>query len=590
MGLNLAVKAHGDGDLTLAETHYKRAYQQGDDTPVYYQNYGALLRSTDRLDEAIELYDHGLRKFPNNLNISLNYANAVRSIKSSRALQIYLSVFKHFYFEDPSSKKTCDAFLNVCSLLYEKGLYQWNLEILRECIPWIGLKPGILQNLLLLIDKITASDDFQSIKYLKGRLENVVQDLPDKDSISIRFSLFQHYLNLGNYKNAICQFDLANECVSRIKNSDNIAADDLSKIYSNVEVNYWNGSCTLLKLQDFKRGWPMFDYGLRAPCPGPQRWQRSLAKPFPSESLALWKGQPLNGKKLLLLDEQGIGDSMMFLTLVPRLLFEAAHIGLFLPDRLISVYKSAFTDDISKKSLAIYSKSDFYDKKFSSSDFDFQSPLGSICRYRFTHPNLFSPRVPILKCNEQYSKQLRSQYLSSNDNLPLKLIGVSWRGGGRSGRVRQKSVDIDQFAKLIKNVPGVRFVSLQYGESKSIVDRWRQQGIDIIHDDQINPLKDVFSWLSQVNACDAVLSVANTTIHGSGGLNIPTQCLLSKHSDWRWLSSQEIMRSYWYPSVGICREHPEKGWDNALLSARNWLLAGAPMPDGVFYHDSPPMG
>ena len=63
-------------------------------------------------------------------------------------------------------------------------------------------------------------------------------------------------------------------------------------------------------------------------------------------------------------------------------------------------------------------------------------------------------------------------------------------------------------------------------------------------------MKDMKNWLSQVAACDAVLSVANTTIHGAGGLNKPTLCLLSRHSDWRWLNDPSIKRSYWYPSAG----------------------------------------
>ena len=43
---------------------------------------------------------------------------------------------------------------------------------------------------------------------------------------------------------------------------------------------------------------------------------------------------------------------------------------------------------------------------------------------------------------------------------------------------------------------------------------------------------DMDNWLDQVNACDGVVSIANTTIHGAGGLNIPTLCLLGSSSDW----------------------------------------------------------
>ena len=87
-------------------------------------------------------------------------------------------------------------------------------------------------------------------------------------------------------------------------------------------------------------------------------------------------------------------------------------------------------------------------------------------------------------------------------------------------------------------------------------------------------------WIAQVASCDAVVSVANTTIHGAGGLNIPTHCLLSLDSDWRWLKSSSVMRSYWYPSVAISRQSSDRSWSHALTNTRNWLLAGASYPDG----------
>ena len=41
-----------------------------------------------------------------------------------------------------------------------------------------------------------------------------------------------------------------------------------------------------------------------------------------------------------------------------------------------------------------------------------------------------------------------------------------------------------------------------------------------------------------IAAMDAVLSIANTTIHGAGGLGIPTMCLVSRQSDWRWMKGR----------------------------------------------------
>ena len=51
------------------------------------------------------------------------------------------------------------------------------------------------------------------------------------------------------------------------------------------------------------------------------------------------------------------------------------------------------------------------------------------------------------------------------------------------------------------------------------------------------------------SAMDLVISIANTTVHGSGGLGIPTCCLVSTESDWRWINSKIYASIYLYHSV-----------------------------------------
>ena len=455
--------------------------------------------------------------------------------------------------------------------------------LINKFLPYVGVNVGILQNLLLLADHFAqhmSSEDSSKLVILQDKLEDSIASLPESQTIDIHFALFQHYLNRNMPEMALSKFKDAQNSIAHLQRAKNLDLSELERVQKNIDVNYWNAACTFLKFQNFERGWQMFDFGLRAPCAGQQRWQRSLAKPFPASQLPLWKGQSLTNQSILLLEEQGVGDAMMFITLVPALIEEAKIVSLFLSDRLVPVYRKAFAKEISLSKVNVFSRKNFYEKSFRCTDFDFQSPLGSICQYRFTHPKDYSPKSPVLRCDTSLSSKLRSKYLNFNDKPVSKLIGVSWRGGGRSARILQKSIDTDQFGTLMKDVPNVRFVSLQYGESKSIVNAWSSQGIDIIHDDNIDPMKDLYNWLSQVHACDAVLSVANTTIHGAGGLNIPTYCLLSKHADWRWIASDVVQRSYWYPSVGIFREDKNSGWSDALRDARTWLESGTPLPSG----------
>ena len=50
------------------------------------------------------------------------------------------------------------------------------------------------------------------------------------------------------------------------------------------------------------------------------------------------------------------------------------------------------------------------------------------------------------------------------------------------------------------------------------------------------------TWLSLVDACDVVLTVANTTVHGSCGLGKETYVVLTEQSDWRWIKEKKVVR------------------------------------------------
>ena len=61
----------------------------------------------------------------------------------------------------------------------------------------------------------------------------------------------------------------------------------------------------------------------------------------------------LSGKRILLLEEQAIGDVMQFLTLIRPLLHEASSVALLISDRLTPLYQRAFKSEVSSGSLHI---------------------------------------------------------------------------------------------------------------------------------------------------------------------------------------------------------------------------------------------
>jgi hypothetical protein len=575
MGLPRAIQAHAQGNLVEAMQHYQRALDQGEHRSPLFQNYGALLRQQGQHAKALEVYRLGLKLEPNDPGLLTNHANLIRDHQPASAISSLLLALRLRLARGEEPLSCSELFRSLISLCRDQGFCAWALVLSRLALLLVGPEPLLLGQTLVLLDWFGESGfpvDQGLRTELAEALERRIIQCPVRQQAELRLALAAHAMSRGELSVALELYDTG---LSALRQPGEIDAQESAERQKLLDLNSWNFGCGLLQKQELSRGWQLFEYGLRTPADGPQRWQRSLRKPFPASQLPIWRGEPLAGKRLLLLEEQAIGDVMMFLTLLPALQQEAAQVDLMLGERLVPIYRRCLGD-----SVRIFTHADAREGRFTPADYDVQCPVGSVCQHRFTRIESYAPRVPMLQSSSERRQQLRAAYCSAGGLQVDRLVGVSWKGGGTTGRIRAKSVSPEQFAQLLRPLPGVRFVSLQYGKVHDQVQQWRQAGIDLIHDPRVDALKDMDLWLDQVATCDAVISVANTTIHGAGGLNLPTQCLLSCKSDWRWFTDPEVTRSYWYPSVGILREDAQQGWASTLAQARAWLEQGAPMPSG----------
>ena len=585
MGLPVALKAHGEGNLALAATHYQRALEQKQWKPVLFQNYGALLRGNGESEQAKAIYCKGLELFPRNLSILRNYANLLRERGDvMTALQCNLQALRIALEGEDAALE--HLYCETVDLLSQQGAFQWAVALMRQAFDTLGITTKLLWALFRLSgDEGSTSFDLSQSQLILASIETRLSELQPLQHAEFQFFKAFYLAKRQQHGDSIHAIQVAHRLLQAAQFKDKAEKDLAQKL---IDVNSWNASCLLLKVPEFETAWKLFEWGLRAPATGRQRWQRAVNKLFTHQQVALWRGESLSGRRLLLLEEQAIGDTMMFLTLFPTLVEQAAHVTLLLSSRLVPIYRRSCQPWIEAGHVSICSHQEAADGRLQSSGFDYQSPVGSVCQYISNRIEDFAPKTPVLVADQHRASGFRGDLVPSGSR-PLR-IGISWRGGGRSDRIKLKSIEVDLLAGLMRDHrEKASFVNLQYGDVGAVVADWQAQGLPVVNEPSVNPLKNMETWLDLVASCDAVISVANTTIHGAGGLNIPTLCLLSRHADWRWLNDPTVRRSYWYPSVGIARESDEEGWAPALQQVSQWIGAGCPMPDGPLHTEAPPL-
>ena len=265
----------------------------------------------------------------------------------------------------------------------------------------------------------------------------------------------------------------------------------------------------------------------------------------------LWRGEALRGKTILVWGEQGIGDELMFASLLPVLRDAGANVIVECDPRLVVVFARSFPW------LICVPSEDEPSPLTRASDIDFQVPIGSLGRFLWEEFQA-TTRRPYLCADPVRAEDLRETYQNGDD---VKLIGVAWRSINPSIGPH-KSTDLDTLAPLL-SLPGVRGVDLQYGETeieRAVLEE--TTGIHLVHDENIDQWHDLDGFAAQIAALDMVISVSNTTVHFAAGLGIPTWVLLSTVPMWRWGSDHSA--SPWYPGLRLFRQSQLGDWPGVI--------------------------
>ncbi len=342
-----------------------------------------------------------------------------------------------------------------------------------------------------------------------------------------------------NYVDAVANQASALHLIGRI--DDSIAAYRRAIAMQPMHANAHSGVGLLYLMNgDFAEGWYEYEWRLRS--------SEATAPTLPG---AVWGGESLQGRKILVYSEQGLGDALQFCRYLPLLRDRGATVFLRVPPAL----KTLIGESMPWLEIAS-------DMKAPLPPYDCHCALLSLPHRFETRMETIPATVPYLRAPEATLRRWAERIPATPGELK---VGIVWAGNKLHVNDLNRSIPLARWAPLL-GVEGVRFFSLQVGETARQVDDWSGKVTDL------SPaLTDYAETAAAVEQLDLVISVDTSVVHVAGALARPTWVLVPWVPDWRWLRDRED--NPWYPTIRLFRQAEPYHWDPVLQRVAQELAA-----------------
>jgi hypothetical protein len=343
---------------------------------------------------------------------------------------------------------------------------------------------------------------------------------------------FEHAVRLDpGYSDAFCNLGIVQKANGDF---DGACASFLRaiKLDSGHDDAQWNLSLTQLQMGDYVEGFRGYES------------RRCIAGVREASGTA-WDGSEQKGKTLLVLREQGMGDTFQFM----RFLEPARQrVG-----RLIFAHRKPLgrllKDVTGIDELVVMGSAPEADPEH-----DLWAPIMSL-------PYLLGYGEDLIVRGGAYLEPERDLCTKWANRYPaggrLK-VGICWQGNPTYLADYKRSIPLSHLAPILE-APSLECISLQkvHGleqlEGLPMGAKLENLGPEL--DDHTGAFCDTAAVMKQL---DLVLTSDTSTAHLAGALNVPTWLMLAKVPDWRWERVGESCR--WYPSMRLFRQSEAGDW------------------------------
>ena len=302
-----------------------------------------------------------------------------------------------------------------------------------------------------------------------------------------------------------CNSDLL-ACLGLIhyeKNDYSKAADYYQRALqqdANAVNTKWNFGNTLFNLGKIKEGWEHYAY----------RWQKSGTPiTYRATTGTEWCGQTLSNKSILAWGEQGIGDEILFASMIPDLCAQAKQTILTCDERLVSLFSRSFPE------ATVVAHREMVNQRFA-----YQTPTGNLGRYFRDSLEKF-PGTPYLIPDAQRVNDWKNWLDYQFPDADL-VVGIAWRSQLRSKRLQSHFATLQQMSRLF-DLDRVGFVVLQYDDYSADMNELPiELRKHLIHPQGLDLKNQIDETAALMKALDMVVSPFTSTAELAGAVGCHT--------------------------------------------------------------------
>lgn len=247
-----------------------------------------------------------------------------------------------------------------------------------------------------------------------------------------------------------------------------------------------------------------------------------------------WKGrraQPLQGRRIAVYAEQGLGDVIQFIRYVRELQADGATVFGVVQPELVSLVEHSFPDVLCLTRDRVLQA-------------DYHVALLDLPMHYGTTMADIPAAMPYLRAPAAKVDEWARRMPPANGRLR---VGLAWSGSLQQVNNNNRATRLSQLVPLLE-MPGLQCFSLQKGDCGAFTDVMPSGGRLV---DLTGEWADFSDSAAMLENLDLVVTVDTSIAHLAGAMGKECWVMLAPNADWRWLLERED--SPWYPTLRLFR-------------------------------------